>query len=96
MRRHIIRTFVGVLKHSVTIGHNFFHERFQVCTYCRVGIFTQYQGCAGMVYKYLADTLFDTRAMYHLVDLLADIKSATAPCGKSKLLLVNHNVDVCV
>jgi hypothetical protein len=90
VRRHVIGAFVSVLKHAVAIGHNLFHERFQVRAHGRVGILAQYQRRAGVVNENLADALFDTGALNGFINLAADVESSAASGRHLKLLLINH------
>jgi hypothetical protein len=88
--RHIIGTFVCVLKHAVTVGHYSLHESFQVRAHGRVSILAQYQRCAGVVNENLADALFDTGTLNGFINQAADVESSAATGRKLKLLLINH------
>ncbi len=82
MRRHIIRAFILMDKHLVTIRYHFLHKGLEISAYIGISILTQYQGGAGVVNKYLADTGVDSGLADDFFYLLTDVKGAATAGGK--------------
>ncbi len=90
MGRHVIHPLHGVFKHRVAIRHQVRHESLQITSYRRVGIFTQHQGCAGVMDEQMTDAALYPGAGDDLFHLAGYIIGSTAFGPGLKTLLKGH------